>query len=553
MRSPFLRVLFGSLVLSSAALAVERPKLAVVVVIDQLSMGQIDQYEDLFGEGGFRRLLQEGTVARDARYTGAPTLTSHGHTSLATGSYASHHGIVGNDWWERGKGKVCVGHDDRYKLLSRETTERDGTAPTQLRAPTLADALRWSHPGARVVTLSLKDRGAILFGGARPRATVWYDNVSDRWTTSTYYAPELPAWVPKGAVSGDVAEWTRLADPRLCTLLPSKERGGGPAECARKLYDLRAGLDDDPAEHGDAGFEPPFPHKLAPPGSPKRGKMFLTSPYADETLFALAEKAIVAEELGADDIPDLLFISASSFDYLGHDFGPESHESLDALLREDASIARLLKTLDAKVGKGKYVFALSADHGVKPAPGKVERDGQSAGTIDIAAMLKDADAALDAAFGARDYLSPMLNCGFSYKDGALDGIDRTRADGIVLEIVRRTTGVADAYPRSLFMSALALRGDAEPYGRSYFDGRSPDFIVNPRPLWTWGDVASHGTPYVADTRVPVLFYRGGRAPMRVDGTIDVVSLTPTLALILGSPPPAAAQAGILTQVVDHLR
>lgn len=530
------------------ALAEDRPRLAVVVVIDQLSMAQLDRYEDLFGEGGFRRLLSQGTVIRDARYLGAPTVTAHGHATLATGAYADRHGIVGNEWWEH-DAVVHVGHDDRYKLLTRESTDKDGTAPTDLKAPTFADALRWSHPGAKVVSLSMKDRGAILFGGVHPQAAVWFDAPSDRWTSSTYYGAQLPTWVPTGSVSATRSEWDRLADTRLCALLPGKPK----TDCTQQLYALRAAPGANPAGAG-VSLGKAFPHKLPAPGDSARGPAFLGTPLADEALFDLGIQAISAEHLGEDGIPDLLFISASSFDYVGHAYGPESQESLDALMREDASLARLFRALDQKVGPKKWAFALSADHGVQPAPARSNLDGADAGVVDGGAAVRAAEAALTKAFGERTYLGAGVSAGgFSFRSAALASIDRKRADEIVVDAIRNQPGIADVYPRSLFVSHLALRGDAANFGRSYFDGRSPDFIILPKPLWISGGFASHGTPYLSDSRVPLLFYRGGRAPVVVEGIVDVASLSPTMAQIVGSAPPEAAEAGILSGVVAGLR
>jgi hypothetical protein len=543
-------VLAGALILATHSARAEEGhvRLGVVVVIDQLSMSQIDRYEDLFGEGGFRRLLSQGSVARDARYLGAPTVTAHGHATLATGSYADHHGIVGNEWWEH-DAVVHVNHDPKYRLLTRENEESDGTAPTDLRAPTFADALRWARPEAKVVSISLKDRGAILFGGARPIAAVWYDAVSDRWTTSTYYGTKLPVWVPSGAVSGAQTEWQRYANPRLCAFIPAGIRPSDAARCSERLYATRAVQDDGNAE-GAKGF----PHHLLAAGQPKRGATFMASPLSDEALFDLAANAIDGAELGDDDIPDLLFISASGFDHIGHSFGPESPESLDALLREDASLAKLFTALDAKVGAGRWVFALTADHGVQPSPHTAQADGKHAGTLDGGALQRTAEEALVKAFGARTYLSGLVGYGgLSYRTGALDGVDRPAADAIVVNALRTVNGVAAVYPRSLFVSHLALAGDAAAFGRSYFDGRSPDFIVQPQPLWIFGGWASHGTPYLADARVPLMFYRGGREPIPLEGTIDIASLTPTLALIMRSTPPSAAEAPILTRLAAALR
>jgi hypothetical protein len=540
----------GILVLVGAPARAEAPRLGVVLVVDQLSMAQLDKWEDVLRDDGLRRLLG-GSVARDARYFGAPTLTAHGHATLSTGAYGARHGIVGNEWWERGAGLQVAGRDEQSRLLTGERGA--GASPRQLQAPTLADSLRWSRPGAKVVALSLKARGAVFLGGARPDAALWFDDAADRWTTSDYYAAALPSWVPGEAVTGAATAWTRFAAPGLCALLGKNKRSREPAACAQELAERRAGRDDEPVEGGRHGFGATFPHGLPAPGAANRGEVFSGTPLADEALAGLAVRAIEGAGLGADEVPDLLTVSFSGFDYVGHDFGPESQESFDHLLRLDAALAGLLATLDARVGKGAWVAALVADHGVRPTPGKAAAEGQAAGIIDRAKLRADAEAALDAAMGARDWLGPMANTGVSFRDGVVSAAERGRADALVVESMEAAPGVSEVFPRSLFASQAALRGAAAVFARSWFDGRSPDFVVHSKPLWTWGDVASHGSAYLADVRVPFALYRGGRTAQRIGGTIDVASLAPTFALVLGAAPPAAAEAGILTEVVEGLK
>lgn len=546
------RIVALSLVLAASVAHAEPPRLVVQLVVDQLSMAQLDRASDLLSRDGFGRLLTQGFIARDARYLGGPTVTAHGHATLATGAYGARHGIVANKWYEPGRGMVHVCHDDRYKLVTRETRPWDCTSPAHLMAPTVADALRWSRPNAKVVTVSLKDRASVLSGGGRPDAAVWYDHLSDRWTTSTYYGA-LPAWVPTTAPSAGITSWTRLADQRLCAFLPADVRPKDPAACAEKLAVLRAGLDDDPVERGFIGFDPPFPHGLPPEGSEKRGRVFKATPLADEALLQLAVRAIEGAKLGADETPDLLVVSLSAFDTIGHDFGPESHESLDALLRIDRALATFLGALDRHVGQGRWVLALSADHGVQPTPAKAARAGLSAGTIDTTQLPRVAvDGLKEVGLVPGEGFAEFVNVGLSFvKPPPLE--DRSRADSGVIEALRRVPGVADVYPRTLLLSGNALSSDAAFYARTYFDGRSPDFIVQPRPLWTFGDVASHGTSYIADTRVPFIFLRGGRSGGEIDGVVDIASFAPTLAGIAGVAPPAAAEGATRTEVVRALK
>lgn len=523
------------------------PRLVVQVVVDQLSMAQLDRSEDLFSPDGLGLLLRKGQVARDARYMGAPTVTAHGHATLATGAYGTTHGVIGNTWQVPGLGEHHVCHDPEYSLVTRPTKDSDCTSPVDLRAPTFADALRWSLPESHVVSLSLKDRAAVLSGGARPDAAVWYDSVSDRWTTSTWYGSTLPEWVPTTPVSGAHEAWNRLDDPAACERVAKKNR----AACAESLFTSRAGVDEDPAEHGSAGFGPAFPHPLPKTGDPTRGRFFRATPLADDALFALAETALEKTPLGKDEVPDFLVMSASAFDAIGHDFGPESQESLDALLRLDRRLAAFMRALDRHVGKDRWVLALSADHGVQPTPAKAARQGLSASHVDVKKLRSVAAHALADAGMSDVSVMPFANVGLTLDvPGATD---RTRAQEVVAEALLNVDGVAKTFTGALLGSGVALHGDAAIYARSWFRGRSPDVIVLPRPLWVFEDVASHGTSYLADRRVPFIIYRGGTKPSAIDGEVDVASMAPTLALISGSAPPAAASAPILTGVVRALK
>ena len=343
-RYPCAALFLAAVLCSAPVFSAERPRLGVLLVVDQLSVAHFDAR--LPGAtGGFRRLVAEGFRFRDARNRGAPALTALGHATIATGAYASVHGIVGNDWYDAAlKRPVYVCEDPRYRILGREPVPGDGTAPSRMRAGTLGDALKAAYPEAKTVAIAGKDRAAMLLVGFSANAAVWMDHVVPRFTSSNVYGSALPAWVEP------VNE--RLATVMTAGMQWSLPRGGftgaSPPAWATDVF----------------GFGRSFPHVVNPKASAlEQTEQILHTPLINDCLVDLALAAVQAEKLGADDVPDLLTVSFSTFDKVLHAFGPDSPEAAAVFSELDAQLTRLLAGLDQRVGKGKYVVALTADHG----------------------------------------------------------------------------------------------------------------------------------------------------------------------------------------------
>ena len=335
-----------------------RVKLAVLVVFDQMRGDYPARWRSLYGNGGFQRLMTEGAWFTDCHYPYGTTTTGPGHASILTGTCPDHHGIVNNNWNERGVDVYCAAslRDTIVPppIVAKGAKPPAGGNPERLLSETVADVLKQTYgPRSKVFGLSLKDRSAILTTGKQPDGAFWFDG---RLITSTYYTERLerryPDWGRPFYRSSRVHQWFGTDWDRFRPDLD---------------YARHSGPDDAP---GEPANRQSFPHSLT--GGKTAGSAYYSalaaSPFGNELLLDIAKHCIVGENLGHDSIPDLLVVSFSSNDLIGHAWGPDSQEVMDVTLRTDALLADLLRFLDARVGHGNYTLALTADHGVCPVP-----------------------------------------------------------------------------------------------------------------------------------------------------------------------------------------
>ncbi len=539
------------------------PSLAVIVVVDGLSWARLEQYRPLY-VAGFKRLLDDGLVAGNSRYRHINTETGPGHASLGTGAPPRVHGIVVNRWLE-----TAPDGSQRTVYCAAQTARPParGTVPgpAHLRADTLGDRLVATWPGARVVTVSGKDRAAIFLAGHDPRhIATWFDINTGRFTTSPAYDATGPAQAAGRAVieafndseAGDKLAgrlgrmWSRL-------LVPVATPAGNWAAPAQQLADYQIPV------HGLL-----FPHDLA---ANRNGYFYgvYTSPLVDQLTGDLAIALLnnPGLELGRRSSPDLLAVSFSAQDLVSHNYGPESEENLDVLRRLDVLIGRLLDTLDARVGRSRYVLAFSADHGFSPIPEFQKRtDPTSRGgrLVDGPRVAVGFVARLNRLLDERLGLDPA-----SRPVAAVEGWALYYTRPLAVRAVADPRGPADrtvgphdvdaALPQALstlFEEELAgvdLASEAAswPAGdpmtefvRNDFDpARSGDATLIPRPgvlmHWDPGRGTGHGSPYEPDTHVPLIFLGGPFAPGRIDADTTPYDLAPTLAALLAVRMPAA--------------
>ena len=534
-------------------------RLAVLVVFDQLRGDYLQRWDELYGEDGFHRLEREGVWFQNCHYPYAGTVTGAGHASLATGTSGDKHGIIYNDWYDRTEGEnvYCAGHMRYLRVppapkkepAEKETKtekQRGGGTPERMLAPTLGDALKDATGGrAKVVALSLKDRSSCLPGGKQPDACYWFDTADGVFVTSTYYRDAVHPWVaeynatkPADAYFGK--EWTRLR-PNLD-------------------YEKYSGPDDVAAEDVGYGQGRTFPHPMDG-GLKKPGKKyydaFYTSPYGNEVLLGLVKRAIDAEKLGTHDDPDLLCLSFSSNDPIGHNWGPDSQEVLDMTLRTDLILKELLTYLDAKVGKGKYILALSADHGVCPLPEVAAKQGLNAQRVVAADQNKEATEFLEKTFPRKATGKPikkLVNESFYLNPEWVkaQGVVAAKIEQALADWLKTQPAVQTAYTRSQLLKGLA---DDDKIGqqvrRSFYADRSGDVMMVLKPyhlVWSRLKGTTHGSPYPYDTHVPLVVFGPGLVPGPRKDLVTPQANVAILAKALGIKPPVMADAPLPAKV-----
>jgi hypothetical protein len=529
------------------------PRLAVLVVFDQLRGDYLTRWHDVFEEGGFRRLEAEGARFTNCHLPYALTVTAPGHASLATGCSPMKHGIVGNTWYDRALGAeiYCVYDQGRYEpvplirgAVEEEVGKWPGAWPGRLQCDTVGDALKKATRGkGRVVSLSLKDRAAVLLACREsvPDACYWFFPSRGIFVTSTYYRPngQAHSWVAKfnrgrPADAWFGKDWTRFR--------PDLD------------YVRHSGPDDVAAE--DTGWDQgrTFPHAMKG-GLAKPGKCFYealgNSPFANDLLLDLAKCAISAEGLGRHDVPDLLCLSFSANDPVGHCWGPDSQEVFDTTLRSDRIVKELLRYLDAKVGRGRYVLALTADHGVCPLPEVARKQGKDAGHVALKRLTEEAEAFLDETFLGKGAEGPWIQAEsgpWLYLNHSLlrqRRLEQVRVEEALAAWLSRQPGVLKACARTR-LTRGPLNDDpiGERVRRSFHPGRSGDVAVVLEPYHLVGSPldtgTSHGSPHPYDTHVPLLIYGPGiRAGARTEPT-NPLAVATILARSLGIEPPAGA-------------
>jgi hypothetical protein len=530
----------------------ERPRLVVLVVFDQMRGDYLDRWEKLYGAGGFRRLQKEGAWYRNCHYPYAGTLTAPGHATLATGCPPCDHGIIANEWYDR-KAAAAINavRTERYRPVPEPpgAPKKDilGSAPVRRRRPAVGDALHKASKGkSKLVSLSIKDRSAILLAALlRGQICYWFSTGAGKFVTSTYYADSLAAWVERfnNARAADRwfgKDWTRL--------LPQAD------------YASHSGTDDNEAEGVGIAQGRTFPHPTTG-GKNKITKNYYEAltytPYANELLLELAKEAIVAEKLGQHETPDLLTLSFSSNDLIGHCWGPDSQEVMDVTLRSDRIVKDLLDFLDARVGRGRYVLVLCADHGICPIPEVTRARGKDAGRVPKELLTTKANAFLNETFARGGEPLPWVEAASGHwvylNRGVLKerGLESAKVEEALAGWLAKQDGVQAAYTRTQLLRGLPKEDRIGEMVRLSFDPeRCGDVEVVLRPYWElggpiWSKIdtyrTTHGSPHPYDTHVPLLVYGPGvRAGVR-DERVSPLAVAAILSRALGIDPPEGAQ------------
>lgn len=500
-----------------------RPKLIVVIVIDQFRGDYLERYRDQFGEGGFRLFLDHGAYFPDCQYDYANTRTAPGHATLFTGAYSIGHGIMANEWWDpQSKHEVTSVEDPSTRIVGAAQHEA-GASPHNLMATTLGDELKLATQGkARVFGISLKDRGAILPAGLAGDGAYWIDKNDGSWITSTYYRTELPDWAKafnqsKRAEKYLNKEWKDSSGQVLRSTTPQKKKDGSTAG----FYDT-----------------------VGP------------TPFANDYQFEFARELVVYEHLGAGPATDLLSISLSANDILGHQVGPDSPQMQAMALALDRQLADFFSFLGHEIGLANVWIALSADHGVSPLPAAAMKLHIPAANLDPGKTQGSLNAALSAKFSPGkqtefvtmfDYPLVWLN-NDAFAALKIKEEDAERATGEMLKL----SGLRGYFTRSQLAQGAV---PATPMGRQYLNSYSPQggwYVMGVPPPYSVGipSGTNHISPYTYDTHVPLALYGLAFQPGTYRRHAEPVDLTVTLASLLGINAPTHATGRVLAEALS---
>jgi Type I phosphodiesterase / nucleotide pyrophosphatase len=501
----------------------KRPKLGVVLVFDQMRGDYPEKWKSLFVDGGFKRLQTEGATFVDCHYPYANTVTAAGHASLLTGCPPHEHGIVANAWFDRRTGKTV-----------QSITGLFGPDPLRRKQPTVGDVLLEKTGGkAKVVSLSIKDRAAILMAALRAQIVYWLSS-EDQFVTSRYYADERRPWVSEFNKAGKLQAYCGKPWRHLLEELD---------------YEPFSGPDNFKYEGTGSGQGRVFPHPTPTTAAVR------CSPFGNEVLLDFAKTAIEKEALGAGDVPDLLCLSFSSNDLVGHAYGPDSQEVLDITLRSDRIVRDLLDFLDARVGKGEYFVVLSADHGICPLPEAAKLHGQDGGHVPTALLAKKAQEFLQETFGAGKPKIKWIEASqapWIYLDQSIladEGLASADVERALADWLVKQPGIDRAFTRAELSSAQPLADPITESARLSFDPeRSGDVTVVLKPYHLFGGNTAtgttHGSPHPYDTHVPLLVMGPGIEPGTRREHVSSLALAPILAHGLGIDAPESAKCPV---------
>jgi type I phosphodiesterase/nucleotide pyrophosphatase len=499
------------------------PRLVVSVIYDQLGSETLLANIDLLDtSGAIRRAIDGGVYFERGVYPYANTLTAPGHAAIHTGAPPSLSGIDGNSEWDPVRQRsVPATEDPRYPVFGREPGSA-GASPARLRAPTVAQSLRAAtHGAARIISLSIKERSAILSVGPAADLVLWYDASLGAFTSSSVWGAALPPWLAR-----------HQAEHPLRALLV-------PWEAERPdVYRRRLGPDDAPGEGVIAGFGSRFPHRVDQVENPLA--LLPITPRASEYLVALAEVAAREAHLGEDDVVDLLALSISGTDGAGHVFGPGSWEYLDHLIKADRAVGQWLDRLARDVP---LAVLITSDHGVAPLP---EAHGDGASRVVPGQIQRRLEASLVAEFGAGPWVAGMVSPFVYLTAAARQHPERARLLAVARAALLREPVLREVWP----LARVRAFGDADPIERAFRISVAPDNDADlmfwtrpycPLDLGTPADQGTnHGTPYDYDRQVPVLAWGHGVPHRRSPEPVDQLRVAATIAHLLGVPAPASA-------------
>ncbi|WP_445735473.1 alkaline phosphatase PafA [Mariniflexile sp.] len=518
-----------------------KPRLVVGIVIDQMRYDYLTRFYNKYGEGGFKRMMNEGFNCKNNHYNYVPTYTGPGHASIYTGTTPKYHGIIANDWYDKEikKSVYCTG-DDSMKSVGTNT-EDGQMSPHRMKTTTFPDENRlFTQMRGKTVGISIKDRGAILPAGHTANAAYWfYGKDKGYFISSTFYMDTLPNWVNEFNNSNVVASylkpWNTLYNIETYTEsgndLNDFEGGFKGKETASFPYDLNV------LKEKNGGFD-----------------ILKATAYGNSIIADFAIAALNGEQLGQDNMTDVLAVSFSSTDYVGHNFGVNSKEIEDTYIRLDKDLERLFKALDTQVGKGNYTVFLTADHAAVEVPSYLQSVKIPAGYIDSKAQKNRFTEFMEIKFGTSDLIENVSNNQVFLNRAKIEELDLDLDDvqeALVNEIIMYPN-IDKAYTATAMSSQEFNTGIEALLQKGFNQKRSGDvlFVYDPAFISYGKTGSTHGTGLNYDTHVPLFFFGKGIKHGQTLQKTEVTDIAPTMSALLGISFPNGAIGQPLEFVLD---
>jgi predicted AlkP superfamily pyrophosphatase or phosphodiesterase len=535
-----LRIIILLLLIAFSAQAqqtVVRPKLVVGIVVDQMRWDYLYRFYERYDvNGGFKRMMNQGFTCENTLIPYTPTVTACGHSTIYTGAVPAISGITGNFWWDREQMRSVYCTEDKTANTVGSSSALGKMSPKNMLVTSICDELRLAtNFRSKVVGISLKDRGSILPAGHNANAAYWYDNSVGSFITSTYYMNELPKWVN----DFNSQKWVDKYYEQGWSLLY-------PANTYVQST-------DDEKRYEAKPFGAKFPYDMKSFAGKDYGKI-ATTPMGNTLTTEFAKAAVIAEQLGGDNITDFLAVSYSSPDYIGHTFGPNSVESEDGFLRLDKELGGLLDFLDKKVGKNQYTIFLSADHGVAHIPEFSQENKLPGGRVFMGDLVKQLNTKLNAKYKLNNIIVSDDNYQLHFNHPALDSakIDEEEVIDWSVKTLSADPGIARVFAIE-DLNEIPLNGTIRKMlNNGYYPRRNGEVQIILQPGYidaysTTGTTHGLWNPY--DTHIPLLWYGWGIKQGKTNKETYMTDIAPTIAALLKIQMPNGNIGSVIQEVI----
>ncbi|NRF41402.1 alkaline phosphatase PafA [Pedobacter foliorum] len=524
----------------TSSTTLNRPKLVIGLVVDQMRWDYLYRYYNRYSEGGFKRMVNEGFSAENTFIPYTPTYTACGHSSIYTGSVPAINGIIGNDWYDpQLKRGVYCAEDTTVKTVGSDT--RAGLmSPKNMLTTTITDELRLAtNFKSKVIGISLKDRGSILPAGHSANAAYWYDGGTGDWITSTHYMTQLPTWLTD---YNKLKMADKYFDKNWNTLYPIETYNQSTA-------------DDKEYEGKSRGEQTPtFPHPFKLYAG-KNYDMIKSSPYGNTMTLELAKLAINAEKLGQSGSTDFLAVSCSATDYVGHQYGPNSIEAEDTYLRLDQDLEQFFNYLDTKIGKGNYLIFLSADHGAAHVPGFMAENKLPGGLFNDSPVIKSLNTTIEEKFKVKKAIITSTNSQFYFNHQAIKdaNADFDAIKSLTIETLKEQDGIMDAVDLSKLASSTLPEPIKKAITNGYNARRSGDvyYILKSNYFEGGKTGTTHGAWFPYDSHIPCVFMGWNVKPGKTNKTHYMTDIAATLAAMLHIQMPSGCIGEPITELTHQ--